>query len=82
MLLTEIFVNYYYYYFLKAIDGNYTKWTSWSECSASCDGGVRWRTRNCTNPAPEYGGKDCKELGGSKESEACNTMDCGMYIEH
>ncbi|XP_078374332.1 semaphorin-5B-like [Oculina patagonica] len=60
-----------------SIDGGYSKWSSWSECSASCDGGVRWRNRTCTKPEPRHRGRDCTHLGPSEESEACNTIECG-----
>ena len=42
----------------------------------TCGGGVHERTRECTNPAPEYNGKDCEKLGPAKESEICNTEAC------
>ncbi|KAL9955603.1 hypothetical protein ACROYT_G036947 [Oculina patagonica] len=61
-----------------SIDGGYSKWSSWSECSASCDGGVRWRNRTCTKPEPRHRGRDCTHLGPSEESEACNTIECGF----
>ncbi|CAH3032611.1 unnamed protein product, partial [Porites lobata] len=60
------------------IDGGYTEWSKWSECSATCGGGVRSRTRTCTNPSPKNGGKTCLEqdLGPAKETEKCNTDPC------
>ncbi|KAM7452303.1 hypothetical protein ABFA07_000467 [Porites harrisoni] len=62
------------------IDGGYTEWSKWSECSATCGGGVRSRTRTCTNPSPKNGGKTCLEqdLGPAKETEKCNTDPCGI----
>lgn len=58
------------------VDGGYTEWTKFSECNVTCGGGVRKRTRECTNPAPENNGKDCEELGPAKELEICNTKAC------
>ncbi|KAL9969177.1 hypothetical protein ACROYT_G021362 [Oculina patagonica] len=60
------------------IDGGYTEWTEWSECSATCGGGVRWHSRTCNNPEPKNKGKTCteQELGPSVESGYCNTQDC------
>ena len=43
------------------VKGNFTNWSFWSLCSASCGKGVRQRTRNCTHPPPSYGGADCTE---------------------
>lgn len=54
------------------IDGG---WSAWGGCSASCGGGIKSRTRSCTNPAPQYGGANCS--GSSSESASCNTQSCG-----
>ncbi|KAL3872460.1 hypothetical protein ACJMK2_040384 [Sinanodonta woodiana] len=42
------------------IDGGWTSWTS-SACSVSCGEGTLTKTRTCTNPAPQNGGKACAE---------------------
>ncbi|CAH3177156.1 unnamed protein product [Porites evermanni] len=68
------------------IDGGFTEWSEWSECSATCGGGTHQRSRTCTNPPPKNDGKPCSEqvnLGPPKETENCNTQDCpvpGGYI--
>ena len=31
-------------------DGGWTEWSNYTTCSRSCDGGVRYRERTCTNP--------------------------------
>ena len=56
------------------INGDWTIWTSWSSCSATCDGGEKTRYRTCTNPAPQFGGNDCQ--GDLGETVACNTNPC------
>ncbi|XP_031555969.1 uncharacterized protein LOC116292757 [Actinia tenebrosa] len=61
---------------LPPVDGNYTGWTEWTECSATCSGGIQQRTRTCTNPAPKNGGKNCDVLGPSFETKTCNTKPC------
>ena len=58
---------------VKPIDGNYGPWSVWTRCSKSCGGGVRSRVRNCTHPAPAFGGMDCSALGEPQESEPCKT---------
>ncbi|XP_058944976.2 coadhesin-like [Pocillopora verrucosa] len=58
------------------IDGNYTEWSEWSECSASCGGGLQTRTRNCTNPTSQYGGRDCEGLGLAMETQSCGSEKC------
>ncbi|XP_078378562.1 coadhesin-like [Oculina patagonica] len=60
------------------IDGNYTQWTGWSDCSATCGGGSQKRSRNCTNPSPQYGGKNCDILGPAGETQECNPDPCPM----
>ena len=47
----------------------WTEWGAWSECSASCDGGQRNRTRVCEGAVGECAG----EAG---QHEACNTKPC------
>lgn len=34
----------------KPIDGGWSSWTEWSECSRSCGGGVITRERECSRP--------------------------------
>lgn len=43
------------------------EWSEWSECTAECGGGTRFRTRECAESAVE-----CETL----EREDCNTDDC------
>ena len=49
--------------------GGFTLWTDFTACSATC-GGMRMRTRTCTNPAPKNGGNDC--VGHPAEAETCS----------
>lgn len=58
------------------VDGGYSDWTKFSECSVSCGGGKQERTRECTNPKPENGGHDCEELGPTSATKECNTAAC------
>ncbi|CAH3121445.1 unnamed protein product [Pocillopora meandrina] len=57
-----------------SINGGFSEWSSWSECSASCGGGVHGRERTCTSPPPRHAGKDCK--GESFETRTCNNEEC------
>lgn len=57
------------------IDGMWADWGSWGTCSTTCGGGNQNRTRNCTNPEPQYGGADC--VGNAQDSpQTCNTNPC------
>ncbi|KAL9956665.1 hypothetical protein ACROYT_G038180 [Oculina patagonica] len=58
------------------VDGGYGEWESWGDCSVTCGGGQRARSRKCNNPAPQHGGKDCKDLGPANETEDCNKNGC------
>lgn len=64
------------------VSGGYTPWSAFGPCTKSCAGGTHFRTRNCTNPAPEAGGQDCTRLGSPKETAYCNIHPCpidGVY---
>ena len=60
--------------FSAIIDGGWSDFGSWSDCSAECGGGTQSRSRTCTNPAPGDGGADCE--GDAVEERACNTDPC------
>uniref|UniRef100_A0A3B4BBU5 Complement factor properdin n=1 Tax=Periophthalmus magnuspinnatus TaxID=409849 RepID=A0A3B4BBU5_9GOBI len=52
------------------VDGGWSQWSPWAECSMSCGGGVKSRTRLCNNPAPQSGGRGC--LGVAEQRKECN----------
>ncbi|KAL3886521.1 hypothetical protein ACJMK2_026506 [Sinanodonta woodiana] len=57
------------------VDGNWSEWGNWSECSATCGSSVtRRRSRTCTNPAPSIGGTNCR--GTSTELDHCILGAC------
>ncbi|XP_062514680.1 A disintegrin and metalloproteinase with thrombospondin motifs adt-1-like isoform X2 [Corticium candelabrum] len=58
------------------VDGNWGKWSVWSECSKICETGTRFRTRLCNNPRPEFGGKQCNDPSTGREESLCNTHKC------
>ncbi|KAK3093008.1 hypothetical protein FSP39_009947 [Pinctada imbricata] len=57
-----------------AVDGGWSYWSSYGECSKSCGGGEQIQTRSCTAPAPQNGGRVCS--GPSKRTKSCNTKKC------
>lgn len=59
------------------VNGQYSSWSEWSECSASCGSGIRKRSRNCDSPKPDCNGYQCE--GSSIEIENCNTKSCGKF---
>ncbi|XP_047127311.1 collagen alpha-1(XII) chain [Hydra vulgaris] len=56
------------------INGGWGNWSEWTECSASCNGGIRIRERLCNNPLPQNGGIEC--IGEGEEERACNEEIC------
>ena len=65
------------YIYLTIVDGGWCKWSSWGSCSKSCNGGTQVRSRTCTNPEPQYGGKQC--AGSSQSTRACNQQKCPQH---
>ena len=49
-------------------------WGAWSDCSATCDGGTRTRSRACDDAFPDF---PCE--GDSEESAGCNGNLCGEF---
>jgi len=55
-------------------DCEFGDWTSWSECSATCDGGQSYHTRTVVKHAEAWGA-GCQ--GGLEEMRPCKTLPCG-----
>ncbi|XP_065603086.1 A disintegrin and metalloproteinase with thrombospondin motifs 14 [Cyrtonyx montezumae] len=59
-------------------DGSWSSWSKFGSCSRTCGGGVRSRSRSCSNPPPAYGGRHCP--GATYEHQVCNSEECpGPY---
>ena len=57
-----------------AIHGDFTNWSDWTGCDQEkC---TKFRTRLCENPVPQFGGKDCSELGVAREEVPCIEGAC------
>ncbi|XP_060933914.1 hemicentin-1 [Limanda limanda] len=56
------------------VDGNWSSWQPWGECSASCGGGERTRVRLCNSPSSSNSGRLCP--GDSSQLSKCNTPAC------
>ena len=64
----------------RPVDGMWGEWGTWSDCTATCGGGTRDRTRECTGP--EHGGKECE--GETSERSTCNekvSCPAGVLID-
>ena len=51
------------------VDGSWTEWTKWGDCSMPCGKGVQHRRRICDNPPPMNGGLDC--TGPDRDQREC-----------
>uniref|UniRef100_A0A4W3JJ20 Sema domain-containing protein n=1 Tax=Callorhinchus milii TaxID=7868 RepID=A0A4W3JJ20_CALMI len=58
----------------RTVDGAWSAWLPWTQCSRDCSKGIRSRKRMCNNPEPKSGGFPC--LGPSLEYQECNTLPC------
>uniref|UniRef100_A0A3P9P7Q8 Uncharacterized protein n=1 Tax=Poecilia reticulata TaxID=8081 RepID=A0A3P9P7Q8_POERE len=64
---------------LSVVDGAWSRWSDWTDCSKSCGGGIQSRRRLCDSPSPEGAGSYCEGLG--TEVRACNTDHCPGSLE-
>ncbi|VDH93558.1 CUB and sushi domain-containing protein, partial [Mytilus galloprovincialis] len=58
----------------KIVHGNWGTWINSSDCSVSCGGGSRTRTRYCNDPSPDVYGLNC--VGSNTSQSICNTDVC------
>ena len=77
LLFVCLFVYLFIFCLLTAkVDGHWGRWSEWSKCDASCDDGIKKRTRMCNNPEPKHGGKYCPGIGS--EEVVCTTRRCNL----
>ncbi|XP_077934173.1 hemicentin-1 [Halichoerus grypus] len=62
---------------LCPVDGSWSEWSPWEECTRSCGRGNRTRTRTCNNPSTQYGGRPCE--GNAIEIIMCNIRPCPVH---
>ncbi|XP_048833472.1 hemicentin-1 isoform X1 [Brienomyrus brachyistius] len=56
------------------VDGSWSEWTAWEECSRTCGQGNRTRVRACSSPPPQHGGRPCD--GKAVEAVVCSIRPC------
>ncbi|MGH0130002.1 UNVERIFIED_CONTAM: hypothetical protein FKN15_040513 [Acipenser sinensis] len=54
-----------------AVDGGWSAWSAWSACGVDCNA---WRSRECTQPVPGNGGRECQGL--DLQSRNCTNELC------
>ncbi|XP_029967384.1 netrin receptor UNC5A isoform X3 [Salarias fasciatus] len=60
---------------LVYVDGGWSEWSKWSACGADCS---MWRSRDCTQPSPGTGGKECQGL--DFQSLNCTSEQCPQTV--
>ena len=63
-----------YFFYLIQVDGQWAHWSDWSNCDVTCGHGHVTRMRNCSAPAPQYGGNNC--TGDDTENTTCTLSHC------
>ncbi|XP_076070514.1 cell surface hyaluronidase CEMIP2-like isoform X1 [Mytilus galloprovincialis] len=56
------------------VNGGWSSWSAFKECSVTCGGGKQSQYRSCNKPATANGGTDC--VGDGVNSVSCNEHPC------
>ncbi|XP_052812651.1 cell surface hyaluronidase-like [Mya arenaria] len=62
-----------------AIDGGWSNWGVWSQCSLSCGEGTQYRQRQCSSPLPDGEGAHCAGL--ISQVRSCIVKHCPINGE-
>ena len=58
---------------LLPAEGNWGQWGVWEPCLADCGDSIQYRRRECNDPAPANGGRNCpRDQGTDQESRVCD----------
>ncbi|XP_071177833.1 scavenger receptor cysteine-rich type 1 protein M160-like [Mytilus edulis] len=56
------------------VNGNWSVWTQWTDCSMSCGNGFQTRSRRCNDPSLSNIRFSCH--GDTLEAQLCNKIEC------
>lgn len=59
---------------ISPVDGQWSGWTPWGQCSVSCGAGLQSRYRFCSSPQRSGSGLPC--LGPHREDQVCISTPC------
>ena len=62
------------YRYICKVDGQWSNWSEYTECTTTCGGGEQNRNRSCTNPVPQYDGRNC--TGQEVDIRNCSEHPC------
>ncbi|ESO92403.1 hypothetical protein LOTGIDRAFT_120936 [Lottia gigantea] len=62
------------WYFSIEVNGAWSLWGEWGDCSVTCEDGIRTRTRQCNHPPALHGGRPCK--GEDQQTKPCTLSQC------
>ena len=72
--INSLYFIVYFRLYPISVDGGWSNWSSYGNCTRTCGGGIQIRTRSCTSPPPKNDGKYCS--GSTFQLEGCNTQEC------
>ena len=75
--LVNIFYNVQNKLCVMLVDGGWSEWTGWSQCTKTCGTGTQQISRKCNDPVPQHGGHDCG--ADNSQSRDCNKLPCKLY---
>ena len=61
-------------FLLFEVNGVWSNYSDWSQCSVKCGAGVHTRLRSCDSPSPNRFGQDCE--GDAQEEAECVMEAC------
>ena len=65
---------------LSLVRGDWTEWTTWTECSQTCHHGNQTRYRTCLNPLPESGLELVCGHVADNETRSCLISNCSKWL--
>ncbi len=73
-----LYGTYFSYVMQYTVNGTWSDWSSWTNCS--CITNSWFRSRECDNPAPLNGGENCE--GHANETDPCEPTACPGSLFH